>query len=285
MGLGLEEFASNALQFGETLALSNEQQHRASDAAGRAQDFSAAQVKQQEDFQREMRSTQYQTATKDMLAAGLNPMLAYSQGGAGNLSGSSASGAIAPTPQMQAPPAGFSASTAAQIRNLDATANNIDADTRVKQATEQEIIARTPTHAVNIAATKATIDRTIADTSRLIQETKTGAASAAQIEQNTTNLRALLPQIEATTAQIRAHTKLTTAQTGLTDTETQKLNQAVQQNLPKLEAALASLKVQAEKMAQPGRENAAAAQASYIGQLGAYLDAINPLKGFLGVMR
>lgn len=38
-------------------------------------------------FQRKMRATQYQTAVKDMRLAGLNPMLAYKQGGAGNLSG------------------------------------------------------------------------------------------------------------------------------------------------------------------------------------------------------
>ena len=63
------------------------------------QDFNAEEAKKNRDFQEEMRKTQYQTAVGDMKAAGLNPMLAYSQGGAGTPNGSSASGQ-APTATM-----------------------------------------------------------------------------------------------------------------------------------------------------------------------------------------
>lgn len=47
-----------------------QQNRRAADAAEQAQGFSAAQF-----------ASRYQTTVKDMQAAGLNPMLAYSQGG------------------------------------------------------------------------------------------------------------------------------------------------------------------------------------------------------------
>lgn len=57
------------------------------DIAQASNQASAEQAARQMDFQERMRETQYQTAVEDMKKAGLSPMLAYAQGGAGTPSG------------------------------------------------------------------------------------------------------------------------------------------------------------------------------------------------------
>ncbi|WNK13761.1 MAG: DNA pilot protein [Microvirus sp.] len=56
----------------------------------RANNANAKQAQNQMDFQAQQTGTAYQRATADMQAAGLNPMLAYSQGGASSGSGAQA---------------------------------------------------------------------------------------------------------------------------------------------------------------------------------------------------
>lgn len=86
---------------------------------------SRSSAKEQMGFQERMSGTSYQRSMADMRKAGLNPILAYQQGGA-----SSPGGAGFQTPNI----AEGAVSTALQMRRQKAELINIAADTRYKGA-------------------------------------------------------------------------------------------------------------------------------------------------------
>lgn len=86
-----------------------------------SRDWNANQAALNRDWQERISSTQYQRAVKDMEAAGLNPMLGYSQGGAGNLSGGAASGDTAQGAQARGgggAPGGIARGNSQHFQNL-----------------------------------------------------------------------------------------------------------------------------------------------------------------------
>jgi len=89
-------------------------------------------------FQKESAQHSYQWATRDMAKAGINPILAYKQGGAGTLSGSSYTpqniGAAAATGATAG--AGVASSAIAATRN-QAELANIAADTSLKSSQDK----------------------------------------------------------------------------------------------------------------------------------------------------
>lgn len=108
-------------------------------------------AREQMAFQERMSSTAYQRATADMRSAGLNPMLAFSQGGASSPSGSTAVVQNSAVAGQQS--AASAANTIAALQALQLNRAQVDQ----VQAQTAQIRSQTMDQAVNTAAKLAEI--------------------------------------------------------------------------------------------------------------------------------
>lgn len=277
MGFDLGSLANSAFTWGTQMIGANEEQHRLSDAAGR-----------QQDFQERMRATQYQTSVADMRAAGLNPAMMYDRGGpgAGTLSGANAG----------APRSSQGVDFAAQA-SATAAARSMDADAELKKAQAAEVTARTATYPVQIDKVRQDIAESQEKIRNLIANSSAQYASAAQARQSVENMRAAIPQIEATIGQLRSLSKLNDAQVRevasrmrLQESQVREIVQKVSANLPQAERAFVEAKTKLKELEAPKAEMEAAPYthghpASAIGALSTVLRALNPLAGLIQIAK
>jgi hypothetical protein len=237
-----------------------------------SQSFNSAQAAANRDWQEKMSNTAYQRSVKDLEAAGLNPMLAYTHTGASTPGGSSASsspassGIASPGSSGNIPAA---MQTASNIQLNEAAADRTRAEADRARAEKNEIEARTPTHAVTRDQMEQNIRESESRIQKIIQETSTSAYSAANIAQQTENLKAIIPQINATVNSLKAHTQLAGSQDA-------DLRQRIEENLPKLQAALQRLEQQSRLYDMPRQGNDALSHSGTLGQIGSILRSLLP---------
>lgn len=183
--------------------------------------FSAEQADKQMLFQEEMANTQWQRATSDMQAAGLNPMLAYRQGGnaapAGSMAQSSAaSGPAGSTGAVSGPAAsaGSPGNALNPFASAGATAGrwaeieNVQADTERKRAETKNIEAELPHIDEKRDVTRSERTRIETIIRNVSQDTELKIATKYRIIEEINQVKAQIDKIGAEAARTRILTIL-----------------------------------------------------------------------------
>lgn len=172
-------------------------------------------AREQMAFQERMSNSAYQRATKDIMAAGLNPMLAYSQGGATTPPGASA--------VMQ----NENAEMAHSVRDASMRALQISNMEKQNELLEAQK-AKTEAEAVNIGAQTGEIGQRIQRYGPEIQEinarTQRESNSAAQIQEQIQFTRRSTEKLTHEMNKLMADTELSWAHKDLAESQRQ-LNQ------------------------------------------------------------
>lgn len=141
-GMGLDILGAGASLAGSAMQ---------ANAVSAANAQNVALSREQMAFQEKMSNTAYQRAVADMKAAGINPMVAYQQGGASTPAGSQ--GHVESV--LKDNPIAGALQTAAQVKLAQSQADNVESDTKVNQQNEKLLKIREGTEVSNALSAQA----------------------------------------------------------------------------------------------------------------------------------
>lgn len=181
-----------------------------------------AEAQNNRDFQERMSNTSYQRGVEDMKAAGLNPMLSYSKGGATAPAGGQGQ-AVSPAPmQNTAPDFGRVLSAAqqyAQIENTEAQTENVKWQTEntKTQLIDKETgqVGAGKYNSFQAANTNALTElygsqsrQANANINKILEDTKLSTAQREKVKAEIINVLRMGPKIDAETGWIKIKTIL-----------------------------------------------------------------------------